>query len=134
MKTIVEDDELNTELQELYLVNKKWISDLAFLDSELEYLKKLFQMPSVVQFSEQDLEMLLKLDISHTDLKNDVTLYMHQLELLIVDPEHKLNVGLIEIYSKLESRLGEILFNFRTLRATALELNKNQLKAAQLLK
>ncbi|HTE00107.1 MAG TPA: hypothetical protein VK668_12520 [Mucilaginibacter sp.] len=131
MKTIIEDNELNTELQELYLVSKKWISDLEFLDSELEFLKKLFQTHSFVQFLEQDLAMLLKLDNAHSELKSDVTLYMHLLEPLIVDPEHKLNVDLIEIYAKLESRLAEILLNFRTLRATAFTLNKNELKAAQ---
>ena len=87
-----------------------------------------------MQFLEKDLAMLSNLDKAHTDLKSDVTLYMHHLEPLIVDPEHKLNIGLVEIYAKLELRLGEILFNFRTLRAIAFDLNKNDFKASQQLK
>jgi hypothetical protein len=42
MKTLI-DSTLSAELQELYLENKEWLSDILFLEDEMRFLNRLFE-------------------------------------------------------------------------------------------
>jgi chromosome segregation ATPase len=85
MTTAIEDSELNTELQELYLEAKQWITDLDFLDSELSFLKKLTANLSAQADQKQEVEKLTGLEKTYYDLKNEMHNYLHQLEPLIAE-------------------------------------------------
>jgi hypothetical protein len=108
MKTAIEDIELNTELQELYLVNKQWLSDLQFLDTELEFLRKLAANNPVAVIRTEELNNLLDVKNSFNVLKKDIMTWLTELEPLIVAKHKDFNFLLIEKYAQLKERLAEI--------------------------
>lgn len=108
MTTAIEDNELNAELQELYLVNKQWLSDLQFLDTELEFLRKLAANNPVAVVRTEELNSLLDIKNSYSNLKKDILDYLGELEPLIVEKHGDFNLLLIEKYALFKDRLAEI--------------------------
>ena len=108
MTTAIEDNELDDELQELYLVNKQWLSDLEFLDTEVEFLTKLAANNAITIVRTEELNNLHDIENTYVSLKKDVLAYLHQLEPLIVAEKKDLDMAFIENYSQLKKRLDEI--------------------------
>jgi hypothetical protein len=108
MTTAIEDNELDTELQELYLVNKQWLSDLQFLDTELEFLRKLAANNPVAVVRTEELNNLLDVKNSYNVLKKDISAWLVELEPLIVAKHKDFDFLLIEKYAQLKERLAEI--------------------------
>lgn len=125
MTTAIEDNELNAELQELYLVNKQWLSDLEFLDTELEFLTKLAANNAIAIVRTEELNSLQDIGNTYVVLKRDILNYLHQLEPLIVAKTKDLDITLIENYTQLKNRLSDI---FEICRATRKEVfSQNEL-------
>ncbi|HZY37422.1 MAG TPA: hypothetical protein VFE53_12270 [Mucilaginibacter sp.] len=124
MTTKNEESELDTELQELYLVSKQWIADLEFLDSELDFLKKLtgHQRPDAVRAEEFD--QIAGLAKSYTALKLDINDYLHRLEPLITHAASDFGLGLVEEYSQLQRRLKGLLRSCHTVRSTVFDRSR----------
>jgi hypothetical protein len=122
MTTQTEDSELNTELQELYLESKQWISDLEFLQTDLEFIKRL-----LVKGGDNSEKLIETADIQDRilQLENSIAEFMQQLELLIIQEVQHLGMKLLETYTKLLYRKEGILQAFNTLRGTVFALNKN---------
>jgi len=127
MTTKNEESELDTELQELYLVSKQWIADLEFLDSELDFLKKLtgHQRPDAVRVEEFD--QIAGLAKSYAALKTDINDYLHQLEPLIMHAADDFGLGLVEEYSQLERRLKGLLRACHDVRRTVFGRSRRDL-------
>ena len=135
MTTEIEDAELNTELQELYLKSKQWISELDFLESELEFLKKLYGRTFSILVLEDDFEKIseilikaAKVELNQTELRESINKFMHQLEHLITLPNQRLNLILIQTDTQLEIRLHALLRAFQSVKGTVFELTKQGLK------
>ncbi len=124
MTTAIEDSELDAELQELYLVNKQWLSDLEFLDTELEFLRKLAATASVAVIRNEELNSLYILEDSYSFLKTDLTAYLHQLEPLIKGECKELDLKLIESYTQLKTRLAEMFEQCSKLKKEIFEVTK----------
>ena len=135
MTTEIEDAELNTELQELYLKSKQWISELDFMESELEFLKKLYGRTFSILVLEDDFEKIseilikaAKVELNQTELRESINKFMHQLEHLITLPNQRLNLILIQTDTQLEIRLHALLRAFQSVKGTVFELTKQGLK------
>ena len=124
MITKNEEGELDTELQELYLVSKQWIADLEFLDSKLEFLKKLAgqQRPDAIRAEE--FNQIAALDKSYTALKSDINDYLHQLEPLITHASGDFGLDLVEEYSQLQRRLKGLLRACHEVRRTVFDRSR----------
>jgi hypothetical protein len=122
MTTQIEDSELNTELQELYLESKQWISDLEFLQTDLEFIKRL-----LVKGGDNSEKLIETANIQDRilQLESSIAEFMQQLELLIIQEVQHLGMKLLETYTKLLYRKEGILQAFNTLRGTVFALNKN---------
>jgi hypothetical protein len=122
MTTQIEDSELNTELQELYLESKQWISDLEFLQTDLEFIKRL-----LVKGGDNSEKLIETANIQDRilQLESSIGEFMQQLELLIIQEVQHLGMKLLETYTKLLYRKEGILQAFNTLRGTVFALNKN---------
>jgi hypothetical protein len=132
MTTAIEDSELNTELQELYLVSKQWIADLEFLDSELDFLQKLADNHSNRAIRSEELAMLGEMEKTYGDLKTDILNYLHQLEPLITEKQRNFDLCLIETYTQLKQRLSEVLLNCIVVKNAVFEYSKFGFKEGQL--
>lgn len=135
MTTTIENNELNAELQELYLKSKHWISDLGFLESELEFLKKLFGRTSSPLIKNDDFEKITeiliktaKIEKAQLDLKSDIVNYLHKLEPLIIESKQNFDISLIETHAQLELDLSEILLAFKSVKTMVFDLTKQGLK------
>ena len=135
MTTEIEDAELNTELQELYLKSKQWISELDFMESELEFLKKLYGRTFSILVLEDDFEKIseilikaAKVELNQTELRESINKFMLQLEHLITLPNQRLNLILIQTDTQLEIRLHALLRAFQSVKGTVFELTKQGLK------
>jgi hypothetical protein len=124
MTTKSEESELDTELQELYLVSKQWITDLEFLDSELDFLKKLagHQQPDAVRAEE--FAQLTGLAETYALLKCNIADYLHRLEPLITHSSGNFGLDLVEEYSQLQHRLKEVLRTCQEIRSTVFDRSR----------
>jgi len=127
MTTIIEDNELNTELQELYLVSKRWLSDLDFLENELEFLRRRFKTFDMAT-NWIDLQEITRIDKKHADLKAHIMNYAHKLEPLITETKQPFDINLIETYAQIETELNRFSEEIQSVKNAALELTKERLK------
>ena len=132
MTTVIEDSELSSELQELYLKTKHWISDVEFVENELRFLKLLFskKFPQVFKSADfEDIAELLKkidkIDTTLPKLKSNILVYMNTLESLIVEVKQNMDVSLIENHTKLEFELNGVLQAFQNLKGMVFFLTKH---------
>ena len=96
MTTPIEDSELNTELQELYLKSKQWLSDLEFTHTEIEFIKVLLLKGG------NDPELLIQTADIHNNLlqlQNSISEFMHQLESLIIKETQVMDILMANVRS-----------------------------------
>jgi hypothetical protein len=127
MTTSTEERELDAELQELYLVSKQWTADLEFLDSELDFLKKLTgrQRPDAVRAEE--FAQIADLTQTYAALTSSMTDYRRRLEPLITHAGGDFGLDLVEEYSQLQRRLKTILRDCHKIRNTVFDRSKQGL-------
>lgn len=127
MTTAIEDNELEAELQELYLVDKQWLSDLEFLDTEFEFLRKLAATNPVAVVRNEELNNLVVIENTYTFLKKDLRAYLHQLGPLVIAKTKLLDLSLIENYAQLKKRLTEMFQQCQQLKKDIFEAGKAEL-------
>lgn len=134
MTTAIEDDQLNTELQELYLLSKHWISDLEFLERDLEFLKNLFGKVFSPLIQKDDFEKIdilvraAKIDKEQAGLRNEISIYLHRLEQLISNCNQNFEINLIETYTQLEHKLTQVLLDLKSVKKIVFDLTKEGFK------
>lgn len=125
--TTIENNELETELQELFLIAKEWISELAFIQCELEVLNKLFKKASFI-ISKGDFDKLSSLDKIHTGLKKRIKSYIQTLESLILNPKQRIDSSLVETQVQLAYELEQILQRLQNFKKNIFKFNKHYVK------
>lgn len=135
MTTVIEDNQLNAELQELYLLSKDWISDIEFLERDLDFLKKLFgeTFSPLVQKDNYELiaDILIntaKIDKTQVSLKIDILNYLHNLEQLINNCDQSFYLNLLETHTKLEQKLRTLILDFKAVKKIVFDFAKEEIK------
>lgn len=64
------DSQLSSELQELYLQNKEWLSDILYLEDETRFFQKLFDKVLSSSIDEDKFEEVKFIDSSLSELQN----------------------------------------------------------------
>ncbi len=123
MTSSIEKDELATELQELYLKSKEWISELDFQVDELKFLKMLFGIssPLLVKHSEfaeisDTLIEATKIEVNHLRLKKEIGDFMTLVGNLVKTIDPAIDTKLIQLNTQLESDLKLNLEMFRAFK------------------
>lgn len=123
MTTEIEDNELNTELQELYLIGKRWLSDLDYFEVDLKILHKLFAKELCTLIRKEGYENIAGIVLNIGDIENrrehirtGVLRFMQHLEPLIINPNQKIDLNLIETQSTLQREIGSLLHAFQSTR------------------
>lgn len=116
MTTSIEDNELDAELQELYLTGKQWLADLDFFATELIFFKKLsqtkIQSPNDFNLSER----LEKLTDYYWDLKNDIQKLIQILGMITIASEKKIDLSLLENHIQLKLKIEGLFRTFQSER------------------
>ncbi|NQX38615.1 hypothetical protein SAMN05421820_101646 [Pedobacter steynii] len=123
MTTSIEENELNTELQELYLIGKQWLTDLDFFEPEMGFLiklhKSLVQSPDKADFKER----LDKLRDSYEHLKNDISKFINVLGVLVVASEKKIAFSFLADHISLKLKIEKLLNAFQAERKAIFNLS-----------
>ncbi len=69
METIIET-QLSFELQEIYLENKEWLSDILFLTDEMRFFQQLFQKLVASPIKQNNAEQVAFINASLTNLQD----------------------------------------------------------------
>lgn len=128
-------DELNGELQELYLECKQWVSDLDFLDREFVFLEKLL-MSAIAPLGHQEpvekvpniLLEAIKTSKKQEVLKQEILAYLLMLETFIINSNQNLDSTLIQKHSNLEEELSHLKLAFTTVKTMIFNLTKEGIK------
>lgn len=120
MKTVIKDEELEVELQELYLTGKQWLSDLEFLESEERFLRE--QLTGTTASGGANL--LSRLDdatLIRTALAGNIEEFMNKLEPLIVNTDSVLHLALVEDFVGLQSAVHNALAVLKGIKYALIE-------------
>jgi len=123
MTTSIEDNELNAELQELYLADKHWISDLDFLETEIGFLVRLSMTAPVSEVKDELDKRINSLTSTYKDLKTEVLNFLGRLAPVTIAKEKKINISLIEDHSRFKLRLEALLLTFQSEKKAIFELS-----------
>ena len=106
------DPQLSSELQELYLQNKQWLSDVLFLEDETRFFQTLFNKALSSALEDNRFKQLQLINISLNELeerrnnvRNLVKRHQQMLEAMLID-QNKI-IGL-ELISENEEVINEI--------------------------
>ncbi|MEJ7779598.1 MAG: hypothetical protein WKF68_08405 [Daejeonella sp.] len=96
------DLQLSTELQELHLQNKQWLSDVLFLDNETRFFQKLFNKILLTAVKDYQFDKIQFLNVSlneleerRNNLRSLVNHHQRMVESMIKDPGKKIGLELI---------------------------------------
>lgn len=137
MTTVIEENQLSAELQELYLISKHWVSDLEFFARDLSFLQKLvergYSQLKKHEVNENLLQLklnVLNLQTQSVALRQNVTQYLSQLERLIDNTNDSYELGLIETHSALELEIGNLFRTFKSVKQRVFKLTSERIKAS----
>jgi len=116
MKTIAEDSELESELQELYIVSNHWLSDIHFAEDEMRFFKQVINKYLVTHTENNGSdevkrfnEMIVQLAATALSLKNKISHVLKVIEPFIKGKDDKIGLDLIEKFAALETEV-KVLF------------------------
>jgi len=106
---------LSAELQELYMQNKKWMSQILFLEDESRFLQQLFvkkqfliDLKTGSKQKELIAESLISLEKRTITIKYLVIQHQHLLETIFKDPLHAIGITLLEEHARITLKLKEL--------------------------
>lgn len=123
MTTSIEDNELNTELQELYLIGKQWLTDLDAFEPEMTFLTKLQRAAAPSPEKEDFKRRLNKLSAGYEHLKEDVRKFINVLGILVVASEKNITFSFLADHISLKLKIEKLLQAVREERKAIFELS-----------
>jgi len=117
------EQQLSSELQELYLENKQWLSDLLFLEDEAAFFQKLFESVLSSAVKENLVTEILFINASLKQLeerreeqKELILKHQHLLENLIKDQSKKIGLNLIIDNGKIIEEIKSLFISEKLLK------------------
>jgi hypothetical protein len=121
---VLSESILSTELQELYLQNKEWMSQVLFLEDESRFFQKLFGQKLFLvgknhTAKQIDLisESLSSLQERTIKLKSLVLKHQHLLASILKDPAQTIGIRLIEEHAAITAEVQQLFFSDRLLKS-----------------
>lgn len=127
MTIAIEDQQLEEELQELYLTSKQWLSDTHFMEDEVIFLRVLVNdLPNDRQ--SQFLHQLAGLKAENELLRERIVTLMHKLEPMIVKKAARLDRSLIDNFINLQQATAHALEELKLLKYRLVQARRGQIK------
>lgn len=125
MTTQIEDKELTAELQELYLEGKEWISDLDFMGTDIDFLKKLYYgLTDKADYTADAAVGISTLEKTQMDLKSRISGYLRTLEPLIINANSTFQFSILETFNILQHDLYETSATYKAVKSQIFALTK----------
>jgi hypothetical protein len=137
MKTIIPDPQLDSELQELYILTNHWISDIHFEEVEIGFLKKMinnYLMPSLKNGQLNEIadinKTLTRQDENIADLKNKIAGLLKFIGGLINDSNAEIRVDLVEKFATLETEMKTLFKSVKQVKKLLFSFTEEVMKTA----
>jgi hypothetical protein len=124
MSTLQPDNELEFELQELYILCKHWMQDIAFIEDELHFFNNILrkyktmgnlnEQPSRYQQFSSKIQELEGYIIT---LKKAVPEYLCVLKPFIGDIKKQMDIGMITKYNGLQTEIEMLFLTIKQLKS-----------------
>ena len=125
MTIAIEDQQLETELQELYLTGKQWLSDTDFIEGEVIFLRVLVNdLPNDGQ--SQFLPRLAEIKAENDMLRTGTVTLMQELEPMIVKKAARLDRSLIDNFVNLQQATAHALEELKLLKYRLVQTRRDQ--------
>ncbi len=115
MKTTKQDPQLETELQELYILSKHWTSDIGFAEDEIKILKDLLDK-HLNHFEKLQLDeasdfykMLVLQDVVVLETKKKISEFLQFIKPFVTGSENEIEINLIEKFAVLNTDIQHLL-------------------------
>ncbi|GAB3921161.1 hypothetical protein [Mucilaginibacter myungsuensis] len=105
------DPELTKELQELYFTGQHWLNELAHTEDEAMALLKAIPDVNLADLYNNACH-------DRALLRRNIAIFMNKVCLLLVDEEEAVEVGLIETFIGLQTKIGLILTELNDIKFT----------------
>ncbi|WP_090993719.1 hypothetical protein [Pedobacter insulae] len=122
------DLQLSSELQELYLENKEWRSQIDFLKDEYRFFTKLFAADKLaaMKHAPEKVEMMgNSLDLLHQKIKDLESLtseHQHLIESILTEPKQHIGFELIEQNASIGTKIKFLFESDRAIKKDLFEL------------
>lgn len=123
MTTSIEDNELNVELQELYLTGRQWLADLDFFENEIIFLMKVCKTAIKLPDQHEFTERLSNLRCHYEALKTDTRKLINAWGILTVASEKKIELSLLEDHIQLKLKIEDLLQTYQEERKAIFALS-----------
>ena len=134
MKTIVIDQELEYELQELYILSKHWTSDLNFVEDEVRILKDILNKyltsmeRSQLKEARNYDKILAQQDAIIRDLKSKITEFLKFVEPFINDTTKEIGINFIERFTFLGDEIKALSEYVKLLKKSLFSFTENVMR------
>ncbi|MFI5451402.1 hypothetical protein ACHMWN_04520 [Pedobacter sp. UC225_61] len=124
----IPDLQLSQELQELYLENKEWRSEIDFLKDEHRFFTKLFTAEKLakIKHGKEQVELigasLAQLQQKIEDLEKLTSKHQHLLESIFADSEQRIGLELIEQNTAIGKEIKLLLATDRIIKKDLFDL------------
>jgi len=115
MKTTKQDPQLETELQELYILSKHWTSDINFAEDEIRILKDILKkhLISVDNLQSDEVKAFYNVldlqDAAILDAKRKVSEFLQFIRPFVTGSENEIEISLIEKFALLNTDIENLL-------------------------
>lgn len=121
MNTLMSDNELEAELQELYILAKHWQQDISFLENETRFFRSVLSryQPQGAEVSRKA-EFLLNISAQEErleTLKNKIPAFLSFLEPFIGNLKKEMDLSFLSKYNQLETELRQLFNVIKTTKA-----------------
>ncbi len=132
--TTIQQEELTTELQELYLKGKQWISEMDFQQDETKFLKKHLAAISPLQEKQQNYEDISQttsqisyIEASQLRLVQEIRDFMQFVSTLANVSDPDIDSRLLQWNTRLENEINTNFVNFGEFKRQVLHITGNSL-------
>ena len=129
------DEQLEYELQELYILSKHWTSDLSFVEDEVKILKDILdkylsRMGNLQAKEAKNFEkILMQQDAVILDLKNKIQEFLKFVEPYINDAKKEIGLNFIEKFTLLGAEIKSVSEYVKVLKKLLFSFTEDVMRA-----
>jgi cysteinyl-tRNA synthetase len=114
METLIKDDQLAYELQELYIISSHWNSDIAFVQDEVKFLNNALNRYTTYTKNlqtDRTAHFYTALETQEANaymINNKITALLKVIEPFIIDAKREMGLDILERFNELEAEIKSI--------------------------
>jgi hypothetical protein len=139
MKTTIQDQELEDELQELYLLSDHWISDIHFIEDEARFFKNVVEKYLVPTLKNEQLyavkyfnKDLVQLEEDMRNLKTKILGFLRFIEPMLTESKKEIGLDLLERFTFLETQMKALFESVKRVKKSLFSFTEASMKTEKM--